>query len=150
MAAVCVPHAEPCLNRMFILHSAFLRYKEPMKNRLFMILSFLALLAHSPLQAVADTPHDHDRARQALLAGEILPLKTILERVERSQPGQVMEVELEQKPAGWIYEVKLLQTEGRLLKLYVDARSGEILRIKQKGSQEQHRLKGRPRTQEPH
>lgn len=112
-----------------------------------MILSFLALLAHSPLQAVADTPHDHDRARQALLAGEILPLKTILERVERSQPGQVMEVELEQnEPAGWIYEVKLLQTEGRLLKLYVDARSGEILRVKQK---EQKGPKDKHRAEEP-
>jgi len=146
MGALCTAPAEPFLNQLFILHSAFLRYKEPMKNRLFMILSLLVLLAHSPLQAVADTPYDHDRARQALLAGEILPLKTILERVERSQPGQVMEVELEQKPAGWIYEIKLLQTEGRLLKLYVDARSGGILRVKQK---EQKSPKDKHRAEEP-
>jgi uncharacterized membrane protein YkoI len=38
---------------------------------------------------------DHDRARQALEAGEVLPLRTILERVEREYPGQVLEVELE-------------------------------------------------------
>ncbi len=143
MAAVCVPQAEPSLNQLFILRSAFLRYKEPMKNRL--LISVLILLAHTPLQA--DSLHDHDRARQALLAGEILPLKTILERVERSQPGQVMEVELEQNDhAGWIYEIKLLQTEGRLLKLYVDARSGEILRVKQKDQKES---KDKHRTQEP-
>lgn len=129
---------------MFILCSAFLRYKEPMKNRLLMTLAVLALLAHSSLWADAPYDHDHDRARQALLAGEILPLKTILERVERAQPGQVMEVELEQKSAGWVYEVKLLQTEGRLLKLYVDARSGGIMRIKQKAP------KDTPHVQERH
>ncbi len=38
---------------------------------------------------------DHDRARQALEAGEVLPLRTILDRVEREYPGQVLEVELE-------------------------------------------------------
>jgi uncharacterized membrane protein YkoI len=38
---------------------------------------------------------DHDRARQAVEAGEVLPLRTILERVERDYPGQVVEVELE-------------------------------------------------------
>ena len=36
---------------------------------------------------------DHDRARQALEAGEVLPLRSILERVERDYPGQVLDVE---------------------------------------------------------
>ena len=115
-----------------------------MKNRLLAAFTCLALLAYAP--ARADDVRDHDRARQALLAGEILPLKSILERVEREQPGQVMEVELEQKSAGWIYEVKLLQAEGRLLKLHVDARSGEILRVKQK---EQKGPKDKHRAEEP-
>lgn len=115
-----------------------------MKNRLLATFACLALLAYAP--ARANDLRDHDRARQALLAGEILPLKTILERIERSQPGQVMEVELEQKSADWIYEIKLLQTEGRLLKLYVDARSGEILRVKQK---ERKAPKSKHRAEEP-
>ena len=60
---------------------------------------------------------DHDRARQALEAGEVLPLGTILERVERDHPGQVLDVELElEKHDGverWVYEVKLLRTGRR-------------------------------------
>ena len=72
---------------------------------------------------------DHDRARQALEAGEILPLRTILERVERTYPGQVIDVELERDHDSphWIYKVKVLQGGGALIRLKVDARDGAIL-----------------------
>lgn len=73
----------------------------------------------------------HDRARQALEAGEVLPLHTILERVERDYPGQVIDVELErereQGVERWIYEVKILRTGGALVKLKVDARDGRVI-----------------------
>ena len=74
--------------------------------------------------------HDHDRARRALESGEILPLRTILERVERDYPGQIMEVELEREDARWIYEIKLLRTGGALVKIEIDARDGALLGIK--------------------
>jgi uncharacterized membrane protein YkoI len=89
----------------------------------------LALLAGSGV-AHADQ-EDHERARKALQAGEVLPLKTILERVERAYPGQVMDVELERDHEGrserWIYKVKVLRTGGALIKLKVDARDGTVL-----------------------
>ncbi|MBK6295083.1 MAG: PepSY domain-containing protein [Rhodoferax sp.] len=77
----------------------------------------------------------HDRARKALEAGEVLPLRTILERVEREHPGQVIDVELERDhergAAGgggrWIYEIKLLRTNGALVKLKLDARDGTLI-----------------------
>ena len=70
---------------------------------------------------------DHDRARQALEAGEILPLKTVLERLARDNPGQVMEVELERRNERWVYEIKLLRPGGALAKLLVDARDGAVI-----------------------
>ena len=89
----------------------------------------LALLAGSG--AVHAGEEDHERARKALQAGEVLPLKTILERVERAYPGQVMDVELEREHRGsggrWIYEIKVLRTGGALVKLKVDARDGTVL-----------------------
>jgi uncharacterized membrane protein YkoI len=89
----------------------------------------LALLAGCGV-AHADE-EDHERARKALQAGEVLPLKTILERVERAYPGQVMDVELEREHRGaggrWIYEIKVLRTGGALVKLKVDARDGTVL-----------------------
>lgn len=74
---------------------------------------------------------DHERARKALEAGEVLPLKTILERVERTYPGQVMDVELEREHEGrgerWMYKLKILRPGGALIRLKVDARDGTVL-----------------------
>ncbi len=78
--------------------------------------------------------HDHDRARAALQAGEILPLPTIMARVAQSYPGHVLEVELEREDERWIYEFKILQPSGGLLKLEIDAKSGDVMRQKTKGS----------------
>jgi uncharacterized membrane protein YkoI len=80
--------------------------------------------------ALADGERDHDRARAALRAGEVLPLAMVLERVAQQQPGQVLEVELERDDGRWIYELKLLQRSGALVKLEVDARDGTVLRRK--------------------
>ena len=77
-------------------------------------------------QAHADS--DHDRARAALLAGEVRPLTQVLAQVARTHPGQVLEVELEREDGRWVYELKLLQNDGRLLKLAVDARDGQVLK----------------------
>ena len=80
--------------------------------------------------ASAGGKDDHERARQALQAGQVLPLRSVLQRLEREQPGQVLEVELEQEGGRWIYEVKLLQADGRLLKLKLDARTAVLLQRK--------------------
>lgn len=91
----------------------------------------LALLVGSlGLQpAWSGSKDDHNRARQAVQAGQVLPLRSVLERLEREHPGQVMEVELEQQEEDgrWIYEVKLLQPQGQLVKLKLDARTAALL-----------------------
>ena len=92
----------------------------------------VAALAAAPSHAGGG--HDHDRARQALEAGEILPLRTILDRVERDYPGQIMEVELEQKGEHWIYEVKVLRTGGALVKLKLDARTGNAMAARERNN----------------
>jgi uncharacterized membrane protein YkoI len=87
------------------------------------------LLAAAALSAVpvrADS--DHDRARAAVAAGEVLPLPVILERVGRDYPGSVLEVELERDKERWVYELKLLRTDGGVLKLEVDAGDATVLR----------------------
>ena len=86
---------------------------------------------------------DHDRARQALEAGEVLPLRTILDHVERDHPGQVMEVELDREQGVWLYEVKVLREGGALVKLKIDARNGTVLGIKEKHDKRNHSGDGR-------
>ncbi len=92
--------------------------------------TLLAAAAWSVMPARADV--DHDRARAALTAGEVLPLPVILERVGKSHPGSVLEVELERGKGRWIYELKLLRSDGGLIKLEVDAADGKVLREKEK------------------
>ena len=46
-----------------------------------------------------------------------MPLRTVLERLEREHPGQVLDVELEDEDGRLVYEVKLLQSDGQLVKL---------------------------------
>jgi hypothetical protein len=85
------------------------------------------LIAMGPMPAWASDRQDHERARQAVQAGQILPLGVVLERLARDQPGQVLEVELEHDKGSWVYEVKLLRTGGRVIKFNVDAATGEVL-----------------------
>ena len=84
------------------------------------------ILAVAPAAAGDD---DHDRAHPALERGEVLPLRTILDRVERDYPGKVVEVELEREHERWIYEIRVLQSGGALLKLEVDGRDGMVLGV---------------------
>lgn len=79
---------------------------------------------------LADTRHDHDVAREALAAGEILPLRTLLQKIEAEHGGEVLEVELEREAAQWIYEVKMLRRDGGVNKLIFDARDGRLLEVK--------------------
>lgn len=90
------------------------------------------LLACSLLSAPAwsSDRSDHERALQAVQSGQVLPLTTVLERLGREHPGQVLEVELERKADQWIYEIKLLTTDGQLMKLKLDAGTAEVLRVK--------------------
>lgn len=78
--------------------------------------------------ALASDKGDHERALQAVQSGQVLPLAKVLALIEKAHPGQVLEVELEHEKQQWQYEIKLLQPDGRLMKLQVDARTGEVLK----------------------
>ena len=96
----------------------------------------LALLVISGLwgqPAHAGGKDDHERARQAVQSGQILPLPQVLERLAREHPGQVLEVELETDDGRWVYEIKLLQPGGRLTKLKLDAQTAQVLRMRSRG-----------------
>ncbi|MEQ8603112.1 MAG: PepSY domain-containing protein [Marivibrio sp.] len=72
---------------------------------------------------------DHERAREALERGEILPLLTILQRATGRQPGEVIEVELEHDDGRWLYEVTLLTAAGVLMEMKLDAATGALIEV---------------------
>ncbi|MDH6260468.1 putative membrane protein YkoI [Bradyrhizobium sp. BR13661] len=89
----------------------------------------VALLSAGGLSAFA---RDHDDARRAVAAGEIRTLVEILNVVKGKLPGEVVGVKLEREAGAWMYEFRLVDENGRLFVIHVDARTGEVERIKEK------------------
>lgn len=73
-----------------------------------------------------------DEMRQAVEAGEIRSLADILKAVRDKLPGEVAGIEIEREEGRWRYEFRVVDDQGRLYEVYVDARSGKIERIKEK------------------
>ncbi len=90
------------------------------------LVSAILLLGAATLASADD---DHERARTALEKGEVLPLTTILVRAETLLHGRLIEAELEREDGIWMYEIKLLRADGRLVEAYFDARTGELLEV---------------------
>lgn len=67
------------------------------------------------------------QARELLEQGEILPLTTIIANTRAVQPGRILEVELERKRGAWLYELEVLDAQGQIWELRLDARTGEVL-----------------------
>ncbi len=94
-----------------------------------MLAIFLGLAA--PAGAASDS--DHDRARDAVRAGQIQPLNSILARVQSQFHGRVIGVRLVKpgrNPRQWRYRVKLLTPRGRVLLVIVNARTGNVLGVR--------------------
>ncbi len=87
--------------------------------------AFLPLLA---LAVVAGPParadDDHDRARAAVARGEVLALATLLDRVPLREGERLLDAELEREDGRWIYELELIDRDGRVREIELDARDG--------------------------
>lgn len=74
---------------------------------------------------------DQLRAIELLQRGEILPLEDILVISRGEIEGHILEVELEQERGKIIYEIEMLDQQGRVWELKIDATSGEIIKREQ-------------------
>ena len=121
----------------FIWRSAPAAYDRNMRQLLAVVPTALLLLSAVQATAAADDS-DHERARQALKAGEIRPLKEIVGNVQSRCGGRVIEVELAQSRRGgrriWLYEIRMLTPQGDVLGLDVNAATTEILEVKGRGA----------------
>lgn len=88
------------------------------------VLGLLPAIGHT------DGHKDHDRARKALLSGEVLSLRQVLDIVAREYPGEPVEIEFERDDEVYVYEIKLLQPSGSILKMKVDAANGKVIKVK--------------------
>lgn len=98
------------------------------------VLAAATLVAAAPRLADArdQDEQNRDEVRRAVESGEIRSLADIREAVQGKLPGEVARVEIEHKNGRWRYEFRVVDGQGRLFDVYIDARSGEIERIKEK------------------
>ena len=81
-------------------------------------------------------PMGQDRAREAMQQGEILPLSNIRRRVRDQFGGKIVGVDLGQasvdgfSPGPWIYDIRVLSPEGRVLSIEMDASDGRVLGVR--------------------
>ena len=75
---------------------------------------------HGLLLVKQDRGSDHDRARDAVSAGDVLPLQQILRCLGRDRQER------------WIYRLKLLVPGDQAHRLIVDAQSGQVLQSKRR------------------
>lgn len=74
----------------------------------------------------------HDRVQQAMRNGQIVPLRNIRNKVRKSHPGRIVDVqllELNNDAVPYLYVVKVLTEEGRVLDITLNARNAAVLRV---------------------
>ncbi|AKJ99366.1 peptidase [Pseudomonas chlororaphis] len=90
----------------------------------------LALLAVCSVVVARDL--DQDEALQLRQQGVILPLEQLLQQALDRHPGaKLLEAELEEKHGVFIYEVELLDTDGVVRELDLEAATGRLLKDKE-------------------
>ena len=74
----------------------------------------------------------HDQAREAVRRGEALPLREVLRRVRDDYPGRVLRVQFEydERFELWVYDIRMLFDDNRLLRLKVDALNAKVLLVR--------------------
>jgi uncharacterized membrane protein YkoI len=72
----------------------------------------------------------HNEVLQLRESGQIMAMEEIMVRAREAQPGHLIEAELERENGRYIYELKILDAEGRVHELELDAATAEVLKRK--------------------
>jgi|GEM_PF-139985 len=110
---------------------AEMRHEESKLNQVLVL--FVAALALMTLTLPAKAGEDvsHVEARKLQAAGEILSFEKISEIARTIKPGDILETELERsrKSGLYIYEVEILDANGVVWELDINARTGELIKM---------------------
>lgn len=105
----------------------------PVTNMRFLCCIIALALSGTSASALADDDgEDHDRVRRAVLSGQLRPLEEIMAKARAEYGGHILDTEMEEKHGEPVYEIKLLDNNGRLVKLVYDARDGSLIRASRK------------------
>lgn len=72
-----------------------------------------------------------ETVRKLKEAGAILPLEQIVQRAQAIKAGEIIETELERRRERYVYEVEILDAGGRVWEIYLDAKTGQLIKVEQ-------------------
>ncbi len=85
----------------------------------------LAFLAATPTGVRAnEDANEQDEAHRAVQGGAIRPLSEILARLPRGAADEIVRVKLKKIEEKWVYELRRVDSRGRLSEIVVDATTG--------------------------
>lgn len=71
----------------------------------------------------------HEQAREAVRRGDALPLYQVRGYLQRVAPGKIVATKYEFEFERWVYEFKIVDAQGQLRKVHLDARTGELVKV---------------------
>jgi len=89
-----------------------------------LLLAVLTMGIALPVAADKEDQLDYREARRLMENGTILPLETILKKVQ----GNILEVELEHERNLYLYEIEILNDNGSVTELEFDATTGALIK----------------------
>ena len=72
-----------------------------------------------------------DEVWQLKESGQIMALEDLISQVRKNYPGRIIEIELDNDDGRYIYELELVDENGVVWDMEVDAGSGEVLEYEQ-------------------
>ena len=93
----------------------------------FLVFGYVVLLNPVPVQADISQA----TARRLSASGQILPLESIHTKAKSIKAGKILETELESKKGIYVYEVELLDSQGTVWEIKLDAKTGTLIKLEQ-------------------
>jgi uncharacterized membrane protein YkoI len=100
------------------------------KTVLFVLLAGLLIPCLALAEAARnwdDDDHSYDKARRAVARGEALPVTEVMKYLRVQVPGDVVATEYEYEFERWVYEFRVVDPQGHLRKVHLDAATGELV-----------------------
>lgn len=104
--------------------------RRPVLSLLFAVaaLAFAGSLAHADDDDESDEGATLDAIQRGVENGTVKPLSDLKAIVAARFPGDIVRIEPRVRHGAFTYEFKVLQADGRLVEIHMDARTGAILK----------------------
>ncbi|MES9938066.1 MAG: PepSY domain-containing protein [Sedimenticola sp.] len=92
-----------------------------------LVITIISIIALSNAVLGDDDYYDHMQVRRLVEEGKIKPLQEILLKVGDGERVNILEVEMEREDGRYIYEIEMLDKDGRVWEMEIDAVTGETV-----------------------